>query len=68
MADNLIFPVKFDLEKGVKDAIKDWNDKYAKKLEDYLSHIKETTLYPSSGYLINPNKFRVIKLSTLVLI
>lgn len=29
MANNLIFPIGFDLEKGVKDAIKDWNDKRA---------------------------------------
>lgn len=33
MADNMTFPIQFDLEKGVNDAIKDWNDKYADKLE-----------------------------------
>lgn len=33
MAENMTFPIKFDLEKGVNDAIKDWNDKYADKLE-----------------------------------
>lgn len=33
MADNMTFPMHFDLEKGVNDAIKDWNDKYADKLE-----------------------------------
>lgn len=29
----MTFPIKFALEKGVNDAIKDWNDKYADKLE-----------------------------------
>ena len=33
MADNLIFPIKFDLEKGVEAPIKDWDGKYADKLE-----------------------------------
>lgn len=33
MADNLIFPIGFDLEKGVNEAIKDWDGKYADKLE-----------------------------------
>lgn len=33
MADNMIFPIQFDLEKGVNDAIKDWDGKYADKLE-----------------------------------
>lgn len=32
MADNLIFPIRFDLQKGVEEASKDW-DKYAAKLE-----------------------------------
>lgn len=36
MADNLIFPIGFDLEKGVEEASKDW-DKYAKKLETALA-------------------------------
>lgn len=33
MADNLKFPIFFDLEKGVETAIKDWDGKYADKLE-----------------------------------
>lgn len=33
MAENMTFPIKFDLEKGVNDAIKDWDGKYADKLE-----------------------------------
>lgn len=33
MADDLVFKVKFDLEKGVEAAIKDWGSKYADKLE-----------------------------------
>lgn len=33
MEENMTFPIKFDLEKGVNDAIKDWYDKYADKLE-----------------------------------
>lgn len=33
MEENMTFPIKFALEKGVNDAIKDWNDKYADKLE-----------------------------------
>ena len=33
MADNLIFPMGFDLEKAVETAIKDWDGKYADKLE-----------------------------------
>lgn len=33
MAENMTFPIKFDLEKGVNDAIKDWVGKYADKLE-----------------------------------
>lgn len=32
MANDLIFPIGFDLEKGVEEASKDW-DMYAKKLE-----------------------------------
>lgn len=33
MADDLRFPILFDLEKGVEQAIKDWDGKYADKLE-----------------------------------
>lgn len=33
MADNLQFPILFDLEKGVEAAIKEWDGKYADKLE-----------------------------------
>lgn len=33
MAENLRFPIAFDLEKGVEAAIKDWDGKYADKLE-----------------------------------
>lgn len=33
MADNLQFPIFFDLEKGVEAAIKEWDGKYADKLE-----------------------------------
>ena len=33
MADNLQFRIYFDLEKGVNEAIKDWDSKYADKLE-----------------------------------
>lgn len=33
MAENLQFPILFDLEKGVETAIKDWDSKYADKLE-----------------------------------
>ena len=33
MAENMTFPIKFDLEKGVEAAIKDWDGKYADKLE-----------------------------------
>lgn len=33
MAENMTFPIKFALEKGVNDAIKDWDGKYADKLE-----------------------------------
>nr|DAN28948.1 MAG TPA: Tape measure domain protein [Caudoviricetes sp.] len=33
MAENLRFPIVFDLEKGVEAAIKDWDGKYADKLE-----------------------------------
>lgn len=33
MAENMTYPIKFDLEKGVNDAIKDWDGKYADKLE-----------------------------------
>lgn len=37
MADNLIFPIQFDLEKAVNDAGQQWDKKYAKKLEDYIN-------------------------------
>lgn len=33
MADNMIFPIGFDLETGVKQAAKDWDGKYAAMLE-----------------------------------
>lgn len=36
MADNLRFPIVFDLEKGVETAIKDWDSKYADKLEKVI--------------------------------
>lgn len=37
MADNLIFPIGFDLEEAVKKAGQDWDKTYAKKLETYLA-------------------------------
>lgn len=37
MADNLIFPIGFDLDKAVTDTSKDWNDKYAEKLEKLIA-------------------------------
>ena len=37
MADNMIFPIQFDLEKAVNDAGQQWDKKYAKKLEDYIN-------------------------------
>lgn len=37
MADNLIFPIGFDLEKAVNEAGQQWDKKYAKKLEDYIN-------------------------------
>lgn len=37
MADNLIFPIGFDLEKAVEQAGKDWNSKYADKLEKLIA-------------------------------
>lgn len=37
MADNLIFPIGFDLEKAVEQAGNDWDKTYAKKLEAYLA-------------------------------
>lgn len=43
MADNLIFPIKFDLEKGVKDALTDGDkalDRIAKALEKHPITIK----------------------------
>jgi len=33
MADNLIFPIGFDLDKAVKEAAEEWDGKYADKLE-----------------------------------
>lgn len=37
MADNLIFPIEFDLQKAVEKAGQDWDKTYAKKLETYLA-------------------------------
>lgn len=37
MADKLIFPIGFDLEKAVNEAGQQWDKKYAKKLEDYIN-------------------------------
>lgn len=37
MADNLIFPIGFDLDKAVADASKDWNDTFAEKLEKRIA-------------------------------
>lgn len=37
MADNLTFPIQFDLEKAVNEAGQQWDKKYAKKLEDYIN-------------------------------
>lgn len=37
MADNLIFPIGFDLQKAVEKAGQDWDKTYAKKLETYLA-------------------------------
>lgn len=37
MADNLVFPIQFDLEKAVNEAGQQWDKKYAKKLEDYIN-------------------------------
>lgn len=37
MADNLIFPIGFDLEKAVNDAGKEWDGKYADKLEKLIA-------------------------------
>lgn len=37
MADDLIFPMHFDLEKAVNEAGQEWDKKYAKKLEDYIN-------------------------------
>lgn len=37
MAENLIFPIQFDLEKAVNEAGQQWDKKYAKKLEDYIN-------------------------------
>lgn len=37
MADNLTFPIGFDLQKAVEEAGQQWDKKYAKKLEDYIN-------------------------------
>lgn len=37
MADNLIFPTQFDLQKAVETAGQEWDKTYAKKLETHLS-------------------------------
>ena len=37
MADNLIYPIGFDLQKAVEKAGQDWDKTYAKKLETYLA-------------------------------
>ena len=37
MADNLIFPIGFDLEEAVKKAGQEWNSTYANKLEKLLA-------------------------------
>lgn len=36
MADNLIFPIGFDLDKAVKKAAQDWDSKYANQLEKVI--------------------------------
>lgn len=37
MADNLIYPIWFDLEKAVNEAGQQWDKKYAKRLEDFMA-------------------------------
>lgn len=37
MADNLIFPIGFDLQKAVEEASQDWDKKYAKRLEQAIA-------------------------------
>lgn len=37
MADNLIFPIGFDLQKAVDGAIQDWDKTYAKRLEQAIA-------------------------------
>lgn len=37
MADNLIFPIGFDLHKAVEEASNEWNSRYADRLERLLS-------------------------------
>lgn len=37
MADNLIFPIGFDLEKAVNEAGQQWDKKYAKRLEQLIA-------------------------------
>lgn len=37
MENNLIFPIRFDLEKAVNEAGQQWDKKYAKRLEDFMA-------------------------------
>ena len=37
MADNLTFPIGFDLQKAVEEAIQNWDKKYAKRLEQAIA-------------------------------
>lgn len=37
MADNLIFPIGFDLQKAVEEASQNWDKKYAKRLEQAIA-------------------------------
>ncbi|WP_298026363.1 hypothetical protein [uncultured Alistipes sp.] len=37
MADNLIFPIGFDLQKSVEEASQNWDKKYAKRLEQAIA-------------------------------
>ena len=48
--DKLIFPIGFDLQKGVEEAGKDW-DKYAQKLEAALALITLIISMPLSSVL-----------------
>lgn len=38
MADKIIFPIGFDLNEGVEEAGKAWNDKYAERLEKAMAN------------------------------